>query len=49
MASLVKIYHNAKFLSKTIFSESAQQVQWILSGGIWKDNQVWKDDQNWQD
>lgn len=49
MAALVKILDNAKFYSKTIIGETAQYVQWILSGGIWNDNETWKDDQSWQD
>ena len=49
MATLIKILDNAKFLSKTVLGEVSQQIQWILSGGIWKDNETWKDEQNWQD
>ena len=49
MASLIKILDNAKFLSKTVFGEVSQQIQWVLSGGIWKDNLNWNDDLPWQD
>ncbi len=49
MASLIKILDNAKFLSKTVFGEVSQQIQWVLSGGIWNDSFNWNDDLPWQD
>jgi hypothetical protein len=49
MSSSIKIFGKAKFFGKTLFGVMYQQIQWILSGGIWKDNENWRDEENWQD
>jgi hypothetical protein len=47
--ALIKLLGKTKLEGKTIFDVVSEQIQWILSGGIWKDNETWKDEQIWQD
>jgi hypothetical protein len=42
---MIKLFGKTKLEGKTIF----EVIQWILSGGIWKDSGTWNDEQIWQD
>jgi hypothetical protein len=44
--ALIKLQGSTNIQGKAIFDAV---IQWILSGGIWKDNEIWKDEQIWQD